>query len=66
MPRVRKTKAIFTEMHKADGVTDALMPKSAFLAIYQNSLKLPVTFAGLQFTAYGAIWATKLTVRSLS
>jgi hypothetical protein len=39
-------KVILRKCTKAEGVTDAPMPKSAFLAIYQNSLKNAGYFCG--------------------
>ena len=52
IPKVRKT-AILRKCIKAEGITDELMPKSAFLAIYQNSLKNVGYFYG---TSIHSIW----------
>jgi hypothetical protein len=50
MRMVRKAKPFYGKCAKAEGVTDILMPKSAFLAIYEKGLKKAVTLRELQFT----------------
>jgi hypothetical protein len=47
MRMVRMAKPFYGKCIQAEGVTDILMPKPAFLAIYEKGLKKAVTLRGL-------------------